>query len=151
MSLDSNARVYLLIIRRCANKRTVAEPAIQNYDKVLDPLKERVKVIPVKLKSMRGQEDHDRDHRHRDHRYHGHQDSSDDEDYDRPRRRHTSRQEPRHSRDDGRWIEETYERKVVGRAKSAGRDGANGGGGRGLDRDRHRESYIDPHVVAGLG
>lgn len=64
--------------------------------------------------------------------------SSDDDYYDRPKQQ-SSRRDSRRSRDDGRWVEESYERKVSGRARSAGRDGPNGGGGRGLDRERHRE------------
>ena len=70
---------------------------------------------------MRGQDDRDRDYS-----------SGDDDYYDRPKR-HSSRREPRRSRGDDRWVEESYERKVSGRAKSVGRDGY---GGRGLDRHR---------------
>ena len=60
---------------------------------------------------------------------------------ERPRehRRHKSRHRSRHG--GGRYIEEEYVyEKKGGRAKSVGRDGAYGGGGRGLRRDDRRQS-----------
>lgn len=78
-----------------------------------------MKQLPEKVKNMRGHNDRD-----------GY--SSDDDYYDRPKNQ-SSRRDSRRSRDDGRWVEESYERKVSGRARSAGRDG------RGLDRERQRE------------
>ena len=116
----------MLAPRGFADILIAASPAIQNYDKVYDPVKDRVKQIPDKIKSMRGQNDQGDDY-------------SDDDYYDRPKRQ-SSRREPRRSRGDDRWVEESYERKVSGRARSAGRDGAYGGGGRGLDRERRRKS-----------
>ena len=96
-----------------------------------------MKQLPQRVKSMRGQND-----RHRDD-----PDYSDDE-YDEPRHR-SSRREPRRSHGDGRWVEETYERKETGRARSVGRDGAYGG--RGLDRDRHRKHDTKSHCVVLAG
>ena len=119
----------MLMPRAIADNLTAATPAIQNYDKVYDPVRDRVKQLPQRVKSMRGHNDRNNDP----------QDYSDDE-YDRPNHR-SSRREPRRSHGDGRWVEETYERKETGRARSVGRDGAYGGGGRGLDRDRHRMYY----------
>ena len=117
----------MLAARVFADILIAASPAIENYEKVYDPVKDRVKQLPDKIKSMRGQNDRGDDY-------------SDDDYYDQPKRR-SSRREPRRSRGDERWVEESYERKVSGRARSAGRDGAYGGGGRGLDRERRRKSY----------
>ena len=86
----------------------------------------------------------------------------DSEPYDPPRRsnterprehrsRHKSRHRSRHG--GGRYVEEEYVyEKKGGRAKSVGRDGAYGGGGRGLRRDDRRRSRkaSTVHVVNGV-
>ena len=68
----------------------------------------------------------------------------DDEDFDPPRRSNTERprehrrHKSRHRRGD-RYVEEEYVYESKGgRAKSAGRDGPYGGGGRGLRDDRNK-------------
>ena len=126
MSLDWRALAFLLAARAFADILIAASPAIQNYDKVYEPVKDRVKQIPDKIKGMRGQNDQGDDY-------------SDDDYYDQPKR-HSSRRDSRRSRADDKWVEESYERKVSNRARSAGRDGPHGGGGRGLDRERRRKS-----------
>lgn len=158
-----------------------AGPVIEHYDKVYEPVKERVKKIPEKipgLKNRSGRDEYDEDDEVEydyDSKRRGNSDrpqeqgvaeynthepprrsnterrpKEDYETYDPPRRsnterprehrsRHKSRHRSRHRGD--RYIEEEYiyERKG-GRAKSVGRDGAYGGGGRGLDRNDRRKS-----------
>ena len=157
-----------------------AGPMIEHYDKVYEPVKERVKKIPNKIPGMknrngqdvyeeedtveydnygsqgRGVQDRPREQEVVDYNtYEPPQRSNterrrDDYDtYDPPRRSNTDRprehrrHKSRHRRGD-RVVEEeyVYERKG-GRAKSAGRDGPYGGGGRGLQRDDRRESRAD--------
>ena len=105
-----------------------ANPAIEHYDKVYEPAKERAKIGAKKIREKiispsKGGFD---------------EEEVEDDYYDRPRRRDSRRESGRtRGRDD--YVEESYERKVTGtRAKSAGRDGRYGGGGRGLDRDDRR-------------
>lgn len=105
-------------------------PAVDNYEKVYDPMKNQGRKLKEKIMSPTkgGFDDQDGDY----------------DDYDRSRR-YESRREPRRSRGGGDYEEETYERRVTGdRAKSAGRD-PYGRGGRGLDRDdrRRRRHYSD--------
>ena len=130
------ALVYLPSLWPIADNLIAASPAIQHYDKVYDPVKNGVKQLPQRVKSMRAHDDRNRDDR-----------GYSDDEYDEPRHR-SSRREPRRSHGDGRWVEESYERKEVGRARSVGRDGAYGSGGRGLDRDRYRKHHTQPRVVA---
>lgn len=103
-----------------------ANPLIEYGDKHYEPVKNRAKDQARKMKEKITSP--------KDGRFDG-----DDEDdyYDRPRRRETERPRGR-----GDYEDEYYERKVTGpRAKSAGRDGRYGGGGRGLDRDDRRRPY----------
>lgn len=158
-----------------------AGPVIEHYDKVYEPVKERVKKIPKIIPGWKTKSGHDEyeeeevDEYDYDSKGPGNSDrrqeqdvaeyhtyepprrsnterrpKEDSETYDPPRRsnterprehrsRHKSRHRSRHHGD--RFIEEeyVYERKG-GRAKSVGRDGAYGGGGRGLRRDDRRKS-----------
>lgn len=102
-----------------------AGPLIDRGDKMYEPAKQRAKDAARKAREKiqsPTQGGFDRNG------------SDDDDYYDRPRRRNTQRDRDRGR---GNYEEEYYERKVTGpRAKSAGRDGYAGGGGRGLDRDR---------------
>lgn len=113
-----------------------ASTGIDNYEKVVDPLKEKVKQLPNPIKKYRGGQQ-DRDHYDDD-------DESDDsyDDYHSPRRSRTDRggrDRHRDSRGGGVYVEESYERRS-GRAKSAGRDGPRGG--RGLDRHGRSKSEL---------
>ncbi len=104
-----------------------ANPLIEHADKVYEPAVDRAKDQARKIRGKITSPTN------------GRFDDEDDEDgyYDRPRRRETER-----ARGRGNYEEEFYERKVTGpRAKSAGRDGRYGGGGRGLDRDDRRRPY----------
>lgn len=100
-----------------------ATAGIENYEKVYDPLKEKVKKLPNPIKSFRSGQ-HDRDQ----------YDDDDNEAYDSyddyrsPRRSHTDRGDRDHHRDSrggGGYVEESYERRS-GRAKSTDRDGHRG-------------------------
>lgn len=111
-----------------------ANTAADHFDKVYDPLKEKVKNLPSPTKMIRGG--------HRDRDIYSDDDQSDDgyDDYRSPRRSQTDRavgHRRHHSRGGGTYVEESYERRM-GRAKSAGRDGI--GGGRGLDRGGRSKS-----------
>lgn len=104
-----------------------ANPLIEHADKMYEPAVDRAKDHARKIRDKITSPTN------------GRFDDEDDEDdyYDRPRRRETER-----ARGRGNYEEEFYERKVTGpRAKSAGRDGRYGGGGRGLDRDDRRRPY----------
>ncbi|KAI4176144.1 MAG: hypothetical protein LQ343_001188 [Gyalolechia ehrenbergii] len=101
-----------------------ANPIINNYDKVLDPAKERAKQQMERIRARRGQG-----------QGHGYDDEYIDYDqYDAPRRASDRRDRPR-GRDD--YYEDFYEQRGGGRARSAGRDSY---GGRGLRDDRRRHS-----------
>ena len=108
-----------------------ANPAIEHYDKVLEPAKDRAKDSARKIREKitspnKGKFD----------------DEDQDDYYDRSRHRDSRRESGRSRGNDG-YVEESYERRVTGpRAKSAGRDGRYGGGGRGLDRDDRRRLYM---------
>lgn len=106
-----------------------ASTGIDHYEKVYDPLKERVKKLPNPIKSIR---------RGRDGQQEDYDDYGDDESPppDNPDRR-LARQ-PRSSRAGEGYIDESYERRM-GRARSTGRD-AYQGGGRGLNRDGRSKS-----------
>ncbi|KAL8635748.1 MAG: hypothetical protein Q9228_006793 [Teloschistes exilis] len=97
-----------------------ANPVINNYDKVTDPVMAKAKELPNKIRSVRGRGDRDDDYY---------------EEYDY--RRRDSGREDRPRGGDYEYIDEKYERRGSGRAKSAGRDGY---GGRGLRDDRRRQS-----------
>lgn len=158
-----------------------AGPVIEHYDKIYEPVKERVKQIPKKIPGLKTRSGQDEDEEEEVVEYdygskrRGNVDRPQEQDvaeyntYERPRRsnterrpeddyetydpprrsnterprehrsRHKSRHRSRHGGD--RYVEEeiVYERKG-GRAKSVGRDGAYGGGGRGLNRDDRRKS-----------
>lgn len=103
-----------------------ANPLIEHADKVYEPAVDRAKDQARKIRDKIASPTN------------GRLDDDDEDDYyERPRRRETER-----ARGRGDYEEEYYERRVTGpRAKSAGRDGRNGGGGRGLDRDDRRRSY----------
>ncbi len=158
-----------------------AGPMVEHYEKLYEPVKERVKKIPQKIpgfKSRSGRDEYeeeevdeydygskgrgnsDRAQEQKVAAYNTYEPprrsnterrpKEDYETYDPPRRsnterprEHRSRHKSRHrSRPRGdRYVEEeyVYERKG-GRAKSVRRDGAYGGGGRGLDRDDRRKS-----------
>lgn len=105
-------------------------PAVENYEKVYDPMKNQGRKLKEKVMSPNKGSFDDQD--------------GDYDDYDRSHR-YEPRREHRRSRGGGDYEEETYERRVTGdRAKSAGRD-PYGRGGRGLDRDdrRRRRHYSD--------
>ena len=106
-----------------------ASAGIDNYEKVVDPVKDRVKRLPNPVKSFR------RDRNGREVEY---DDDDDDDDSPSPRYsdRRVSRQD-RTSRGGEEYVEESYERRM-GRARSTGRDGRHGG--RGLDRDGRSRS-----------
>ena len=164
-----------------------AGPMIEHYDKVYEPVKERVKKIPQKIpgwKTRSGQDEYEEEEvaeydtydskergnsdRPREQevvqydRYDPPQRSNterrprdDVEMYDPPRRSNTERPKEHRSRREksrhrsrhrshrrgDRYVEEEYlyERRG-GRAKSAGRDGPYGGGGRGLKRDDKKQT-----------
>lgn len=104
-----------------------ANPLIEHGDKMYEPAKERAKEQTRKIREKITSPTK------------GRYDDDDDYYYDRP---HHRRDTDRH-RGRGDYEEEYYERKVTGpRAKSVGRDGRYGGGGRGLDRDDRRRSYL---------
>lgn len=108
-----------------------ANPAIENYEKVYEPARDRAKDGVRKMREKLTNSSK------------GRFEEVDEEDdyYDRPRRSNTQRDSGRtRGRDD--YVEESYERRMTGpRAKSAGRDGRYGGGGRGLDRDDRRRQW----------
>ena len=112
-----------------------ANPAIEHYDKVYEPARDRAKDGVRKVREKITSPTKDR-----------FPESDDDDYYDRPRRRDTHRDSGRsRGRDD--YVEESYERKVTGgRAKSVGRDGRYGGGGRGLDRDSRRSLFSPAYI-----
>ncbi|KAI4201575.1 MAG: hypothetical protein LQ350_003190 [Teloschistes chrysophthalmus] len=95
-----------------------ANPVINNYDKVTDPVMAKAKELPNRIRSARGRDDRDDDY-----------DEYDRYDY----RRRDSGRGDRSRGADYEYIDEKYERRGSGRAKSAGRDGY---GGRGLRDDR---------------
>jgi len=103
-----------------------AHPLIEHSDKVYEPAVDRAKDQARKIRDKITSPTN------------GNFDDEDDDDYyDRPRRRDTER-----ARGRDYYEEEFYEKKVTGpRAKSAGRDGRYGGGGRGLDRDDRRRLH----------
>ncbi|KAI4241445.1 MAG: hypothetical protein LQ352_007453 [Teloschistes flavicans] len=95
-----------------------ANPVIENYDKVTDPVMAKAKELPDKIRSARGRNNRDDYYeyeRYDDRRDRGHQSRGGDYEY----------------------VDEKYERRDSGRARSAGRDGY---GGRGLRDDRRRQS-----------
>lgn len=95
---------------------TAAGPAINNYDKAYDPIKNKAKKL---AQNRKRQQDRGRDDQ--------------DVDYNRPSR--DSRRDYGYDRN-GDYYDD-YERRESGRAKSAGRDGY---GGRGLRDDRRRST-----------
>lgn len=139
-----------------------ASNGVDHYEKVYHPVKNQAKKLPNSLKKFRGQsaqdqgqaqdqyDDYnsprrsntDRDPRGstRDRDVRG---GDDDYEYEPVRRSNTDRIDSRRDRVRGGngYVEETYERRSSGRAKSAGRDGYQGSGGRGLHRDDRRRSW----------
>ncbi|KAL8723884.1 MAG: hypothetical protein Q9181_007104 [Wetmoreana brouardii] len=103
-----------------------ANPVIQNYDKVTDPMLAKAKALPKKLKSVRGR-DYDSEEEYVEYdRYNG------------PRRESGRRDRPRGDFD---YADDRYERRDNGRARSAGRSVYGGRDSRDGRRRYSRRSY----------
>ena len=137
-----------------------ASTGVDHFEKVYDPLKDQAKKLQNPVKKLRGKSDQDQGQEEDPYDYYDKQRRSntdrdrygstrdrgsadDDYEHDSVRRSNTDRRGSRRDRVRDGYVEETYERRSS-RAKSAGRDGYHGSGGRGLRDDRRRSlSTID--------